>query len=155
AAPFTPGTVVEVHRPDGIATDVEGNGAAPLVRQHRLRVARVGGPEKGAGPLGNEVWVVVVGDGPAVYLVPAHGARRPGLEPGEGRRTAAVFRVRNCFKNPSGGPCSRSWRVAGSGTRGGSTAACHSGSSAAVLARPTRACSRRPTGSCPGHCRAA
>src|SRR5262249_8403411 len=71
AAPFTPGTVVEVHRPDGIATDVEGNGAAPLVRQHRLRVARVGGPEKGAGPLGNEVWVVVVGDGPAVYLVPA------------------------------------------------------------------------------------
>src|SRR5262249_52321766 len=70
AAPLAPGTVVEVHRPDGIVTDAEGNGAAPLVRHHRLRVARVGGPEKGAGPLGNEVWVFVVGDGPAVYLVP-------------------------------------------------------------------------------------
>ncbi|HJZ57169.1 MAG TPA: hypothetical protein VKE74_19525 [Gemmataceae bacterium] len=70
AAPFTPGTVVEVHRPDGIVTDAEGNAPAPLVRHHRLRVVRVGGPEKGAGPLGNEVWVVVVEDGPAVYLVP-------------------------------------------------------------------------------------
>src|SRR5262249_59600628 len=62
--------------------------------------------------------------------------------------------LRNSNKNPSAGSCSRSWPVAESGRRDGSTAACHTGSSAGGLARPKQGCARPHSGSCPGRCRA-
>ncbi len=61
--------------------------------------------------------------------------------------------LRNSFKNPAGGSCSRSSPTANSGTPDGSQAVCRSGSSIVALARPKTASAPRPSGSCPTRCR--
>src|SRR5271166_3884568 len=63
--------------------------------------------------------------------------------------------LRNCFKNPSGGSCSRSSPTANSGTPDGSLAVCRIESSVVALARPKTASALRPSGSCPTRSRGA
>src|SRR5262245_54615390 len=80
-----------------------------------------------------------------------------------GRRHARIIRtrsickppLRNSNKNPSEGSRNKSWPVAVSGRRDGSTAACHTGFSVGGLARPRTGTVRPPSGSCPTRCREA
>src|SRR5512135_1893134 len=63
--------------------------------------------------------------------------------------------IRNCFKNPSGGSCSRSSPTANSGTLDGPQAVFRNGPSVAAPVRPKTASAPPPSGSCPTRCRAA
>ena len=63
--------------------------------------------------------------------------------------------LRRCFKNPSGGFCSRSSPTANSGRLYASQAVSRTGSSSVAPVRPRTASAPRPSGSCPTRYRVA
>jgi len=71
SGPLGVGTPVTITRPTGeFVTDKSGEFRAPVLKRHRLTVARVGG--QAGPPLGSQVWVLILGDEPdrqAIYYL--------------------------------------------------------------------------------------
>src|SRR5438034_1109388 len=79
---------------------------------------------------------------------------KPAAEAVAGRSPMGLF-LRNYFKNPSGGSCSRSSPVGGNGKPDASPAVPRNGSSGVEPGPPRRARSPRCSGSDPSRCRGA